>query len=55
MRSNTVALIRAKRRMWIKIYLEAKRSGRNVETIKARHKALHYCEYVKNWEGMKHV
>jgi len=55
MRSNTVALIRAKRRMWIKIYLDATRSGRNVETIKARHKALHYCEYVKNWEGMKNV
>lgn len=48
--STTISLIRAKRRMWIKIYLEAKRSGRHIEVVKARHKALHYCQYSHNWE-----
>ena len=50
---STVALIRAKRRMWIKVYLEAKRCGRSLEVVKARHKALHYCEYVHNWEKLE--
>lgn len=47
---STLSVLNRKRKMWIKIYREAKTSGRSVEVIKARHKALHYCQYVKNWK-----
>jgi hypothetical protein len=53
MKNNTVSVIKARRRMWVGIYREAKKSGRpHAEIVNARHKALHYCKYVKNWEAI---